>query len=182
MAGRNTAVSGIYRLKNQAERALDMLIVGGMPCSSISVLLLDPADEGAIGGTIGVLAGAGRVAIAGVGRMIGAGPVMAGFAGARDATAEADIGDLCRALVGIGISDPRRDSTKAVRVRRHSCVCELQFHRRIARQRAVDGRGCRGAHGIRTGRYLAAREVLSVVSASKRESLGCFAQSASRAV
>jgi hypothetical protein len=44
MAGRNTAVSGIYRLKNQAERALDMLIAGGIPCSSISVLLLDPAD------------------------------------------------------------------------------------------------------------------------------------------
>jgi hypothetical protein len=121
MAGRNTAVSGIYRLKNQAERALDMLIAGGIPCSSISVLLLDPADVetggaisnngtiragAAIGGTIGVLAGAGLVAIAGVGRMIGAGPIMAGFAGAKDATAgAADIGDLCRALVGIGISD-----------------------------------------------------------------------------
>jgi hypothetical protein len=102
---RNTAVSGIYRLKNQAERALDMLIAGGMPCSSISVLLLDPTDGGAIGGTIGVLAGAGLIAIAGVGRMIGAGPIMAGFAGAREATADAEIGDLCRALVGIGISD-----------------------------------------------------------------------------
>lgn len=97
-----------------------MLIAGGIPCSSISVLLLDPADVetggaisnnrtiragAAIGGTIGVLAGAGPVAIAGVGRMIGAGPLMAGFAGARDVTAEADTGDLCRALVRIGISD-----------------------------------------------------------------------------
>jgi hypothetical protein len=108
---RNTAVSGIYRLKNQAERALDMLIAGGMPCSSISVLLLDPANGGAIGGTIGVLAGAGLVAIGGVGRMIGAGPITAGLAGAREATADAEttadaeIGDLFRALVGIGISD-----------------------------------------------------------------------------
>jgi hypothetical protein len=101
----NTAVSGIYRLKNQAERALDMMIAGGMPCSSISVLLLDPANGDAIGGTIGVLAGAGPVAIAGVGRMIGAGPIMAGLAGARGATADAEIGDLCRALLGIGISD-----------------------------------------------------------------------------
>jgi hypothetical protein len=110
MAGRNTAVSGIYRLKNQAERALDTLIAGGIPCSSISVLLfdearLDPAHADNIGGTIGVLVGAGHVAIAGIGRMIGAGPIMAGFAGARNATADAEIGDLCRALVGIGISD-----------------------------------------------------------------------------
>ena len=37
--------------------------------------------------------------------MIGAGPIMAGFAGARDATADAGIGDVCRALVGIGITD-----------------------------------------------------------------------------
>lgn len=87
-----------------------MLIAGGMPCSSISVLLLDPADGeaadgGAIGGTIGVLAGAGPVAIAGSGRMIGAGPIMAGLAGVKGGTAEAEIGELCRALLGIGISD-----------------------------------------------------------------------------
>ncbi len=121
MAGRNTAVSGIYRLKDQAERALDTLIAGGIPCSSISVLLLDPASaeaDGAvghrvnragaiIGGTIGVLAGAGLVAVAGVGRMIGAGPIMAGLSGARAAgvVADAQNGDLARALAGIGISD-----------------------------------------------------------------------------
>ena len=82
-----------------------MLIAGGMPCSSISVLLLDPANGDAIGGTIGILAGAGLVEIAGVGRMIGAGPIMAGLAGVRGGTPEAGIGDLCRALLGIGISD-----------------------------------------------------------------------------
>jgi hypothetical protein len=112
LVGRNTAVSGIYRLKVQAERALDTLIAGGLPCSSISVLLLDPADAGgtgggnsamgcgaaAIGGTIGVLAGVGLVAIPGAGQMIGAGPIMAGFAGANSP-------DVARALVGIGIPE-----------------------------------------------------------------------------
>lgn len=114
-----TAVSGIYRLQDQAERALDTLIAGGISCSSISVLLLDPtqakapthaqAEDAAggyrticggadIGGTIGVLAGAGFVAILGVGRMIAAGPIMAGLAGA-------PTGGLFRALVGIGMSD-----------------------------------------------------------------------------
>jgi hypothetical protein len=79
------------------------------------VLLRDPADaesDGAvgndgtargvtaIGGTIGVLAGAGFVAIAGPGRMIGAGPIMAGFS-----SADAQSDDLLRVLVGIGISN-----------------------------------------------------------------------------
>jgi hypothetical protein len=101
MAGRNTAVSGIYRQKNQAERALDTLIAGGIPCSSISVLLVDPQLDSSgvgIGGTIGILAGARLVSMAGIGDMIGAGPIMAGFAGA-------EIGELHGALVGVGIGD-----------------------------------------------------------------------------
>jgi len=78
----NKAVSGIYRLTELAERALDTLIGGAIPCSSISVVLLDSADpkaaaagkdNGAIGGTIGILAGAGAVAVPGLGRVIGAG-------------------------------------------------------------------------------------------------------------
>lgn len=94
MSGQNTAVSGIYRLKEQAERALNTIIAGGIRCSSISVLLLDSSDVGsAIGGTIGVLRGAGAVAVSGM-RLIGAGPVMACLA----------MDGLARALVGIGIS------------------------------------------------------------------------------
>src|ERR1700761_9248202 len=97
------AVSRIYGLKDQAERALDALIAGGIPGSSISVLMFDPAlrepaaaagHGTGIGGTIGVLAGAGFITIAGVGRVIGAGPVMAGL-GSADAQ---KTGELLRAL------------------------------------------------------------------------------------
>ena len=74
MVGRNKAVSGIYRQRHQAERALDLLIARGIPCSSISVVLLAPADAavrdggmdgGVLAGTIGILAGVGAVAVRG---------------------------------------------------------------------------------------------------------------------
>jgi hypothetical protein len=121
MVGRNTAVSGIYRLKEMAERALDTLIAGAIPCSSISVVLLDCADpriagagkDGAIGGTIGILAGAGALAVPGLGRIIGAGPVMAGFPAPNRAGPQPgapDGGGLVRALIGIGI--PEREAQR----------------------------------------------------------------------
>jgi hypothetical protein len=99
MVGRNIALSGIYRLKAQAERALDTLIAGGVPCSSISVLLIDSADAdgNAIGGTIGVLGGAAVVTVPGIGRMIAAGPITAGLADAAI--------DLARALIGTGVPE-----------------------------------------------------------------------------
>ena len=124
MVGRNTAVSGIYRLKELAERALDTLIAGAIPCSSISVVLLDSADpkaaaagkdNGVIGGTIGILASVGAVAVPGLGRMIGAGPVMAGLAMAMarrggPQPSGADGRSLIRALIGIGI--PEREAER----------------------------------------------------------------------
>jgi len=124
MVGRNTAVSGIYRLKELAERALDTLIAGAIPCSSISVVLLDSADpnaagagkdHGVIGGTIGILAGVSAVTVPGLGRMIGAGPVMAGLATAGRGGPQpsgADSG-LVRALVGIGISEREAERCEA---------------------------------------------------------------------
>jgi hypothetical protein len=114
----NTAVSGIYHLKEQAERALDTIIAGGIRGSSISVVLLDSSGVGAhgsvgahgggncaIGGSIGVLGGAGAVAISGV-QLIGAGPVMAGLTMARLGASEsgAHMNGLVRALMGIGMS------------------------------------------------------------------------------
>jgi hypothetical protein len=124
MAGRNTAVFGIYRAEDQAERAIDTLIAAGFPGSSISVLLPDMRNAkdfahekstkapegttagvtagGVIGGTIGVLAGVGALAIPGLGPLIAAGPIMAGLAGVGVGGA---LGGLVGALVGMGMPE-----------------------------------------------------------------------------
>lgn len=61
--------------------------------------------SGSIGGTIGVLGGAGAVAISGM-QLIGAGPVMAGLAMTRlgESDSGAHMNGLVRALMGIGMS------------------------------------------------------------------------------
>jgi hypothetical protein len=124
MAGKNTAVFGIYKSGTHAERAVDALIAAGYPSSSISVLLPDTGSTkefahekatkapegtaagvtagGVIGGTIGVLAGVGMLAIPGVGPLIAAGPIMAGLAGLGVGGA---MGGLVGALVGMGIPE-----------------------------------------------------------------------------
>jgi hypothetical protein len=55
-----------------------------------------------IGGTLGVLAGVGALAIPGVGTFIAAGPIMAGLAGLGIGGA---VGGLVGALVGMGIPE-----------------------------------------------------------------------------
>ena len=124
MAGKNTAVFGIYASSEHAERAVDQIIAAGFASSAISVLLPDTrstkefahhkdtkAPEGAtagvtaggvIGGTIGILAGVGALAIPGVGPFIAAGPIMAGLAGLGVGGA---VGGLIGALVGMGIPE-----------------------------------------------------------------------------
>ena len=96
MAGKNTAVFGIYRTRNEAEGAVQTLLDNGFRHEDISVLLPDnvgtkdfahekgtKAPEGAatgatagaaIGGTLGLLAGIGALAIPGLGPFIAAGP------------------------------------------------------------------------------------------------------------
>lgn len=103
MAGKNTAVFGIYSSGEHVERAVDSIIAADFANSDISVLLPDTRSTkefahhkdtkapegttagvtagGVIGGTIGVLAGVGALAIPGVGPFIAAGPIMAGLAG-----------------------------------------------------------------------------------------------------
>jgi len=114
MAGKNTAVFGIYKTANQAEDAVDQIGSAGFPQNAISVLLPDmktsrefahekntKAPEGTaagvtaggvVGGTLGLLAGIGSLAIPGVGPLIAAGPIMAALAG-------------LGALVGMGIPE-----------------------------------------------------------------------------
>ncbi len=124
MAGKKTAVFGIYKSGDHAERAVDSLIAAGFPSSDISVLLPDTRSTkefahekatkapegtaagvtagGVIGGTVGVLAGVGALAIPGIGPFIAAGPIMAGLAGLGVGGA---LGGLVGALVGMGIPE-----------------------------------------------------------------------------
>jgi hypothetical protein len=124
MAGRNTAVFGIYTSSELAERAVDTAIAAGFASADISVLLADTQSTrefahqkdtkapegttvgvttgGVIGGTLGVLAGIGALAIPGAGPFIAAGPIMAGLAGLGVGGA---VGGIVGALVGMGIPE-----------------------------------------------------------------------------
>jgi len=124
MAGKNTAVFGIFTSRTQAEGAVDRLIATGFRTDDVSVLAPDQkatrelatekntkAPEGtttgataggAIGGTLGLLAGIGALAIPGLGPFIAAGPIMGALAGMG---AGAATGGLIGALVGMGIPE-----------------------------------------------------------------------------
>jgi len=124
MAGKNTAVFGIYRTIAQAEETVNRLVAAGFSHDDISVLLPDndstkefahkkdtKAPEGtttgvtaggAIGGALGLLAGIGALAIPGVGPFIAAGPIMGALAGVGVGGA---VGGLIGALVGMGIPE-----------------------------------------------------------------------------
>ena len=124
MAGKKTAVFGIYHTRNQAEQSVDRLLASGYTNDDISVLLPDnegskdfahekstKAPEGTtagvttggvIGGTLGLLAGIGMLAIPGVGPFIAAGPIMGALAGLGVGGA---VGGLIGALVGMGIPE-----------------------------------------------------------------------------
>jgi hypothetical protein len=124
MAGKNTAAFGIYASRTAAEEAVDSLITGGFRNEDVSVLMQDnvgtkdfahekhtKAPEGtttgvvaggAIGGTLGLLAGIGALAIPGIGPFIAAGPIMAALAGIGTGGL---VGGLIGALVGMGIPE-----------------------------------------------------------------------------
>src|SRR6202040_822925 len=124
MAGKNTAVFGIYKSSAQAESAVDRISAAGFSHNDISVLLPDTqsskefahekntkAPEGAatgvatggvVGGTLGLLAGIGALAIPGVGPLIAAGPIIGALAGLGVGGA---VGGLIGALVGMGIPE-----------------------------------------------------------------------------
>src|SRR5689334_9031579 len=124
MAGKNTAAYGIYRTRELAETAVDRLLAAGFRKEDISVLLPDnvgtkdfahekdtKAPEGtttgvvaggAIGGTLGLLAGIGALAIPGLGPFIAAGPIMATLAGIGSGGV---VGGIVGALVGMGIPE-----------------------------------------------------------------------------
>ncbi len=124
MAGKNTAVFGIYRDRVGVEEAVDALRLAGFRNTDISVLFPEnkgtkdfahekntKAPEGTaagagtgavIGGTLGWLAGIGALAIPGVGPLIAAGPIVAALAGVG---AGGVVGGFTGALIGMGIPE-----------------------------------------------------------------------------
>jgi len=118
------AVIGIVEDQVAAERIVDVLERENVARGNISVLMPDKrgtrdfahehhtkAPEGAVagvgagglvGGTIGLLAGIGALAIPGVGPLIAAGPLMATLSGAATGAA---IGGVTGALIGLGIPE-----------------------------------------------------------------------------
>lgn len=124
MAGKNTAVFGIYSNRESVNTAVDALKAADFRNTDISVLFPDnpgtkefahekntKAPEGAttgagtgavLGGGLGWLAGIGALAIPGVGPFIAAGPIMAALAGAGVGGA---VGGVTGALVGMGIPE-----------------------------------------------------------------------------
>jgi hypothetical protein len=124
MAGKNTAVFGIYRDQLGVEEAVDALRAAGFRNTDISVLFPEnqgtkdfahekhtKAPEGTatgagtgavIGGTLGWLAGIGALAIPGVGPLIAAGPIVAALTGVGVGGA---VGGVTGALIGMGIPE-----------------------------------------------------------------------------
>lgn len=124
MENKKEAVFGIYQTSTHAERGVDELLMAGFSNGDISVLLPDnqgtrdfahekntKAPEGtavgvgtggAVGGTLGLLAGIGMLAIPGVGPFIAAGPIMGALAGLGVGGA---LGGIIGALVGMGMPE-----------------------------------------------------------------------------
>ena len=121
---KNKVVCGIYRDRMQVEGSVDRLIAAGFRSEDVSVLMADNVGTkdfahekhtklpegtasgatagGVIGGTLGLLAGIGTLAIPGLGPFIAAGPIMAGLA---ELGAGSVVGGLAGALVGMGIPE-----------------------------------------------------------------------------
>jgi hypothetical protein len=118
------AVVGILESHAHAETVIESLRANGFGVNDVSVLFPDKhgshdfvhqpstkAPEGAIagvgtggviGGTLGLLAGIGALALPGIGPLIAAGPLLAALSGA---AAGATVGGLAGALVGLGIPE-----------------------------------------------------------------------------
>lgn len=118
------AVLGLVSGYTQAEMIVGELQRAGFSNNDISALFPDKAGTrdfaheqntkapegavagvgagGAIGGTIGLLAGIGALAIPGLGPLIAAGPIMAALSGA---AAGAAVGGVTGALIGMGIPE-----------------------------------------------------------------------------
>lgn len=120
----NKAVIGLVGGVAQAEKILNELERAGFSTDDISALFPDKTGTrdfahehhtkapegavagvsagGAIGGTLGLLAGVGALSVAGLGSFVAAGPIMAALSGA---AAGAAVGGITGALIGMGVPE-----------------------------------------------------------------------------
>jgi hypothetical protein len=179
MASHDAAAFGVFPTIANAEAAVDGLTMAGFSNQDVSVLLSDQAEleafaeenntnasggataragvGGVVGGTLGLLAGLGALAIPGVGPLIAAGPIMASLAGL-------GVGGLVGALVGMGIPE---------------------FEARVYDGRLKDGGVLLAVHCESFEGILKAREVLKAVGAedvaSSEESISSSGEDYGRA-
>jgi hypothetical protein len=125
MSGKKAAVFGIYSTRSAVENGVSSLLNAGFTYADVSILLPESlsgtkdmgtekatkAPEGTavgvtaggvIGGTLGLLAGIGALAIPGVGPLIAAGPIVAALAGLG---VGGTVGGLTGALIGLGMPE-----------------------------------------------------------------------------
>ena len=124
MAGKNTAVFGIYQTEGDAGYGVDALRAEGFRNTDVSVLFPEnkgtkdfavekntkapegtatgAATGGVIGGVLGWLTGIGALAIPGLGPFIAAGPIVAAIAGVGVGGA---VGGIAGALIGMGVPE-----------------------------------------------------------------------------
>jgi len=118
------SVIGIVNSREQAETIVNDLQNAGFGLPDMSVMFPSPSGSqsfafergtkapegaiagvgtgGAVGGTLGLLAGIGALAIPGIGPFVAAGPLLATLSGA---AAGAAVGGITGALVGMGIPE-----------------------------------------------------------------------------
>ncbi|HKO51150.1 MAG TPA: general stress protein [Polyangiaceae bacterium] len=160
------SVIGIVETQMQAERIVDQLQGSGVASSNISVLFPDKrgtkdfahehntkAPEGAvagvgaggvIGGTLGLLAGIGALAIPGVGPLIAAGPLMATLSGA---AAGATVGGITGGLIGLGMPEYEAKSYEG-KVRGGNILVAVHTDNSDTEKRAKQVFEANGAHDV----------------------------------
>jgi len=167
------AVVCIVATQPQAEALVTDLEAMGFPRTDISVLFPNRQDtrgfalenhtkapEGAIagvsaggvvGGTFGLLAGIGALAIPGLGPFIAAGPLMAALSGA---AAGAAVGGITGALVGMGIPEYEAKTYEG-KVKSGGILVAVHTDNLEERKRAEAIFRRRGAHDIATATEVA---------------------------
>ena len=160
------SVIGIVETQIQAERIVDQLQQEGIASGAISALFPDKrgtkdfahehntkAPEGAVagvgaggvlGGTLGLLAGIGALAIPGVGPLIAAGPLMATLSGA---AAGAAVGGIAGGLIGLGLPEYEAKTYEG-KIKNGNILIAIHTDGGEAEKRAKQILEANGAHDI----------------------------------